>query len=67
MIRVCDRVVKACFMPLRPKNVYFRDLFQPHLEGLNKTFILPLLAVKLVLLRVISLSVSAAQYFATCT
>lgn len=64
MIRVRDRVVKV---PSRPENVYFRDLFQPHLEGLNKTFILPLLAVKLVLLRVISLSLSvfAAQYVAT--
>lgn len=56
MIRVCDRVVKARVCHCCLQNVCFRDLFRPHLEGLNQTFILPLLAVKLVLLRVISLS-----------
>lgn len=40
----------------RPESVYFSGIFQPHLEGLKAAFVLPLLAVKLVLLCVISLS-----------
>lgn len=35
--------------------MYFGDNLQPHLKGLNMAFVLPLLAVKLVLLCVISL------------
>lgn len=46
---------KSLNVQFKPENMYFGDNLQPHLEGLNMAFVLPLLAVKLVLLCVTSL------------
>lgn len=51
----CRDGLKSLNVQSRPEHMYFGDNFQPHLEGLNMAFVLPLLAVKLVLLCVISL------------
>lgn len=57
---------KSLNVQSRPENMYFGDNLQPHLEGLNMAFVLPLLAVKLVLLCVISLPLFLSLQLQVC-